>query len=460
MTELVKLRSKLFDLGVDAFIVLSGDAHNSEYVSESDLRRSFITKFTGSAGTALILQDRAFLWTDGRYFLQAEVQLSAEWTLMKIGQPGVPDLSDWLVQNLTAGQKIGVDSSLIPASVAKTFEKKLGEHKLELVGIEKNPIDEVWDEMGRPVVVKHPLRVMDIEKTGLSHVEKIKMVQEFLVKKENNGIAFVVSMLDEVAWLLNFRGNDVQYNPVALCYAVVTLEKTHLFIDEAKVTEQIRQHLGDGVAISPYEAVADFLASLVAQAGERKIIVDGAQINWRIYSSLGDAVAEKTSPITLAKSKKNQQELDGFRAAHVRDGAALTAFFHWLETSIKKAPLSITEYDVAVKVEEFRGKMDMHMGPSFDTIAAYGSNCAMMHYKPSADTSAPIGVESTYLQDSGAQYLDGTTDVTRTHHFGTPTDKIKEAYTAVLKVRTPHIYRFVFLLLLLFLIRFLAAASC
>mmetsp|Transcript_24802 Transcript_24802/g.41323 ORF Transcript_24802/g.41323 Transcript_24802/m.41323 type:complete len:603 (+) Transcript_24802:36-1844(+) len=427
-SKLSLLRKILKEEGVDAFIVGSGDAHQSEYVSNADLRRGFISDFTGSAGTAVILQDKALLWTDGRYFLQAENELSSEWTLMKSGQPNVPELKEWVMENMTSGNVVGVDSLLMSIGEAKTLIKSFEGKGITLKGLTKNPVDTVWSQCGRPAQPTNPLRAMDLSRTGLSHETKIKNIQAFL--EANNASAMLVCPLDDVAWLLNFRGNDVECNPVALSYAIVTMEKTLLFVDVNKVTEDVGTHFGPNVIIKPYEEVADFLSE---QAKKGRVIMDPAQVNWRLYDCAGDAVLEKTSPIVLAKSIKNAVELEGFRQAHIRDGAALTAFFHWLETTIQQSDKPITEWDITERVEEFRGKMKDHMGPSFGTIAAYGSNGAMMHYSPSKETSAVVGRESTYLQDSGAQYLDGTTDVTRTMHFGTPSEKIKHCYTAVLK---------------------------
>jgi Xaa-Pro aminopeptidase len=400
-------RKFLKDANIDAFIVGSGDAHQSEYVSAADERRQFVSNFTGSAGTALILQDRAFLWTDGRYFLQAGNELTSEWTLMKSGQPGVLELADWVAENMTSGQTIGVDPLLIPNGQATTYKALFASKGMKFVGVDKNPVDRAWQELGQPTGAVAPVSAMDLSTTGQSHTEKIEKLQNIIT--QNGCVALLVTMLDEVAWLLNIRGEDIVYNPVALCYAVVTLDQTHLFIDPTKVTEAVLAHLGPRVTVQPYEEVAAFLS---AQAALGRVQMDPAQVNWRLYQCVDGAVKAKTSPITLAKSLKNPVELAGFRECHIRDGAALTAFFHWLELTVKGGA-KITEYEVTEKMEEFRGRMKFHKGPSFGTIAAYGPNAAMMHYSPSKESSAVIGTESTFLCDSGAQYLDGTTDVTR-----------------------------------------------
>jgi len=400
-------RKVLLSRNVDAFIVGSGDAHQSEYVSDADERRVFISKFTGSAGTALILQNSAYLWTDGRYFLQAANELSQDWTLMKSGQPNVLELPDWVINNMQSGQTVGVDPLLIPNGQAKAMNDLFASKGINLVAVEENPVDEVWSQLGKPQPVSKPLRALGEDKTGLSHTAKIAKVREFITAEKAS--ALLVTMLDDVAWLLNIRGDDVVFNPVALAYVVVTLDLTYLFIDPAKVNTDVRESLGPHVAILPYGEVKTFLSRI---ASEGKVIMDPAQVNWSLYQAAGEAVLPRTSPIVLAKSLKNATELEGFRQCHIRDGAALTAFFHWLELEVKSGS-KITEFDVTQHIERFRAKMSDHVGPSFGTIAGYGPNGAMMHYSPSAEVSATLGTDTMFLCDSGAQYLDGTTDVTR-----------------------------------------------
>lgn len=406
-TPLIKLRAIMKATGVDAFVVFSGDAHQSEYVSKLDSRREYISNFTGSAGTALVLQDSAYLWTDGRYFTQAGNELSSSWTLMKQGQPKVLELNDWIVTHMHRGQVVGVDALLIPNGQAADMKERFEKVGISLVAVAENPIDKVWIECGRPVEACNPIVPTDITKTGKSHEDKIAAVQAFV--SANNAAGLLVTLLDDIAWLLNIRGNDVEYNPVALCYALVTLNETYLFIDLNKVTDEVRAHFGPKVVILPYENVRDFLVQFATTG---RVIMDITQVNWSLYTSVGDAVMERSSPIVMMKSLKNAVELEGFRQCHIRDGAALTAFFHWLEKYVKSGGV-ITEHQVTERIEEFRCKMKYHKGPSFGTIAGYGANGAMMHYSPSETASAVVGTDSMFLCDSGAQYLDGTTDVTR-----------------------------------------------
>lgn len=406
--NLEELRNILKEQGIDAFIVGSEDAHQSEYVCDADLRRSFISGFTGSAGTALITQDKALLWTDGRYYLQAENELSASWTLMKAGMPDVPDINDWIVNNLTAGQKVGIDAWLLSSSSAKAMIKAFSEKGIELVAVKENPVDIVWGKRGRPSYPQNPIEVLDISRSGKSHNDKIDNIVAELLKI--GAVAVVISMLDEVAWLLNIRGSDVEYNPVVISYAIVATDGVFFFVSDSKVTPEVRSHFGDRVHILPYEAIEAFVADR-ARAG--KIAIDSTKVSWRISEAAGESLLEKSSPVTLPKALKNEAELRGFVNCHIRDGVALTAFIHWLENEVRARPNAFTEYNVTEKIEEFRGRMADHVGPSFSTIAGYGPNGAIIHYKPEKDTALSLGLDSLFLLDSGAQYRDGTTDVTR-----------------------------------------------
>ncbi|RYH16472.1 M24 family metallopeptidase, partial [archaeon] len=274
------------------------------------------------------------------------------------------------------------------------------------------------------------LIILPLSTTGKDHRDKIAEVRTKI--QESQGVGMVVTMLDEVAWLCNLRGGDIPYNPVFFAFAVVTLDKVVLCIDVKKVSEEVKAHLGGEVEVRAYEDIESTLQSLATQG---KILVDPGRTSWRLYKAIGSAALDQVSSIQLSKSVKNDAELNGMRACHVRDGVALTAFLHWLETTIAASPHSLTECQATDKLEEFRGKMAGHVGPSFSTIAGFGPNGAIIHYKPEPSTCATIGTDSIFLLDSGGQYLDGTTDVTRTMHFGTPTEHMKKCYTSVLKVR-------------------------
>jgi len=320
MSAISALRSVLKREALHAFIIPTDDAHGSEYISESDKRRVFISGFTGSAGTAVVTQDKAALWTDGRYFLQASQQLdSSIWTLMKQGLPGVLGIEEWLNSTLPPNSNVGVDAKLLSQSTAVRYRKALQEkgHSLKLV--KSNPVDEVWTN--RPAPPSAAIFVHPIKYSGQDHKEKIAAVREHL--KTVKADALVVSALDEVAWLYNLRGSDIPFNPVFLSYAVVTLDKAFLFIDAHKITPEVRAHLADAVEVKDYTAVFDF----VAQFQDKTVSMDAGKVNVQLYSSLPESrILVETSPITLPKAIKNPVELEGMRQAHIRDAAAMVTY--------------------------------------------------------------------------------------------------------------------------------------
>ena len=422
--RLLSFRSKLDSLEIDAFIVGSADAHFSEYVSSSEARREFISGFTGSAGTALVTRDQALLWTDGRYFLSAAAELSSEWTLMRQGEKGVPEMQAWLVSNLTAGKVVGVDASLYTASAAQALETFLKKSDITLKPIKENPVDEVWGSWkpGRP---SGKAILQPIEYTGQPHLDKISNIRKVLEEQKADGIVF--SMLDEIMWLYNIRGSDVSYNPVIYSFAYITLESAFLFIDINKMTDVNLEE----VEVRAYDEIEEFLSS--ESKNSKIILVDSSQLNWNLSKAIGStALKEIISPIKLAKSIKNPTELKGVIEAHARDGVALTAFLGWLEKQVQSG-LEITEFEATEVLEGYRRKVKNNMGLSFSTIAGYGANGAIIHYKPTEENSSVIKAESMFLLDSGGQYMDGTTDTTRTVHFGEPTERMKQVYTLVLK---------------------------
>jgi Xaa-Pro aminopeptidase len=426
-------------------------------------RRKFISGFSGSAGTALIGEEKAYLWTDARYFLQAETELSGRpdgesWELMRSGQRGVLEPGPFLVNlhaKSTAPVKVGVDSSFITAAAALALVTAFKGTQLELVPVKgANLVDRVWamdpscPQSSTTVVpcVPHPVRY-----AGKTHSEKIGLLQAQL--RESNAYATVVSMLDEVAWLFNIRGGDVPCNPVSLCYAVVTVADAHIFIDQRKLLRStnpetdIHSHLaGAGIQVHSYEDVDSFLWELYqdCERVERKVFCDFNHINYSIYTILSrggkGVLINNPSLIALPKAIKNAAEVEGAREAHVRDGVALTAFLYWLEERYSDPDAStvalLTEFEVGEVLEGFRTKVALFRNPSFETIAGYGPNGAIVHYRAKENDSLVVGTGSFLLLDSGGQYLDGTTDVTRTVALGSTaliTVHMRRCYSLVLK---------------------------
>jgi len=430
--ELQKVRAGFLAQGVDAIWVGSGDAHQSEYVATSEERRAAVSGFTGSAGTVVITakgksadSGSAALWTDGRYFLQGEQQLSSEWMLMRAGNKGVPEINDWLVSELQSGSVVGVDGRLLSTNEAERMNTALVANDMRLEALATNPVDCVWTD--RPTFPAGQVRPHPLALAGKSHNDKVADIRGTL--KAEGCVACVLSMLDEICWLLNLRGCDVDFNPVFYAFCVVTLDGVHLFGCMDSFGDDVKAHLGKTVMLHPYEETRAFCAS---EAARGRVMADPAQLNWELFLALGASAKRAVSPVTLPKAVKNEVELNGIRQAHLRDGAALTAFLHWLETTVQ-AGETVTEFTAAEKLETFREQMPTHVSPSFSTISSYGANGAVIHYKPERDTAAVIGTENLYLLDSGAQYADGTTDVTRTVHFGEPTARMKDCYSMVLQ---------------------------
>ncbi|KAL4378489.1 hypothetical protein GQ457_02G039040 [Hibiscus cannabinus] len=447
-------------IGIDAYIVPSQDAHQSEFIAECYMRRAYISGFTGSAGTAVVTKDKAALWTDGRYFLQAEKQLSSSWILMRAGSLGVPTTSEWLNDVLAPGGRVGIDPFLFSHDAAEELKEAISKKNLELVYLyDLNLVDEIWKE-SRPKPPNKPIRVHDMKYAGLDVVSKLSSLRAELA---GTGVsAIVISMLDEVAWLLNLRGSDVPHSPVMYAYLIVDVEGAKLFVDDSKVTAEVMDHLKNaGVELRPYDSILSEIERLVAQGAH--LWLDTSSVNAAIVETYKSALDKyrtdhgsqgkrknkkydesnglsagpssgvyMRSPISLAKALKNPAELEGMQNCHLRDAAALAQFWCWLEEEIHKN-VKLTEVDVVDKLLEFRSKEDSFLDTSFDTISGSGANGAIIHYKPEPESCSVVDPNKLFLLDSGAQYVDGTTDITRTVHFGEPTAREKECFTRVLK---------------------------
>ncbi|KYK56060.1 putative Xaa-Pro aminopeptidase P [Drechmeria coniospora] len=438
--RLAKLRQLMEERKVHVYIIPSEDSHSSEYIAECDARREFISGFTGSAGCAVVTLQAAALATDGRYFNQAAKELDDNWTLLKQGLQDVPTWQEWAAEQAAGGKTVAVDPTLLPGPAAKTLAdqiRKAGGH--DLLPLDENLVDVVWAD-GRPSRSRQPVTVLPDEVAGKSVRSKIADLQQELAKKSCPG--FFVSMLDEVAWLFNLRGSDIPYNPVFFSYAIVTPNAAVLYIDESKLNKTSIAHLtANDVQVKPYDAFfadihSDYKAKNEpsAKATPSSFLMSNRG-SWALHRALGGegSVEETRSPVGDAKAIKNDVELEGFRACHVRDGAALIEYFAWLEDQLVAQKATLDEVQAADKLEELRSKKQHFVGLSFPTISSTGPNAAIIHYQPEKGKCATIDPASVYLCDSGAQYLDGTTDTTRTLHFGNPTEAEKEAYTLVLK---------------------------
>uniref|UniRef100_A0A9J8CBL6 Xaa-Pro aminopeptidase 1 n=1 Tax=Cyprinus carpio carpio TaxID=630221 RepID=A0A9J8CBL6_CYPCA len=430
--------SKYITEPIQAYIVPSGDAHQSEYIAPCDRRREFICGFNGSAGTAIVTEQHAALWTDGRYFLQASQQMDNNWTLMKMGLKETPSQEDWLISVLPENSKVGVDPWIIAADQWKNMSKALSNAGHSLVAVKDNLIDAIWED--RPPRPSTKLITLGLKYAGLTWQDKVTALRGKMAERKISW--FVVTALDEIAWLFNLRGSDIEYNPVFFAYAIIGISSIKLFVDSKRLLHPaVREHLElDSPSKSEltiqcfsYESVyTELQAVCVALAPKEKMwICDKASCALTQVIPKAHRSAIPYTPLCLAKAVKNPTEIQGMKMAHIKDAVALCELFAWLEKEIPKG--KVTEISVADKAEELRSQQKDFVGLSFPTISSVGPNGAIIHYRPLPETNRTLSLNEVYLIDSGAQYLDGTTDVTRTVHFGTPSDYEKECFTYVLK---------------------------
>ncbi|MFP4535327.1 MAG: aminopeptidase P family protein [Spirochaetaceae bacterium] len=426
--RITELRRKMEEHGIDAYLVPGTDPHQSEYPPEHFHCRHWLSGFYGSAGTLLVTQEEAGLWTDSRYFLEAEERLSGTpITLFKMETTGVLDYPEWLAETLQTGQVVSFDARLV--SVA-TFEA-LSE-QLEVRGVEVLPgpdlLESIWED--RPPLPAAPIYLHEERYAGESAESKIERLRRELAEK--GAEATLITALDEIAWLLNLRGSDVAYNPIFLAYLLVESTEVRIFVDESKLAPQAKSRLESlGVARAPYDEVE---IALKALPEGRTLLYDGKRLNTALYGALpeGQPKVEASSPVATMKARKNDTQLRGIREAMRRDGAALVSFFLWLEEELA-AGRSPTEREAGEALRELRATRELFVSEAFNTIAGYGPNGAIVHYAPPAEGSARIGNDNLLLLDSGGQYIDGTTDITRTTSFGIPTEQQRLDYTLVLK---------------------------
>eukprot|EP00283_Hemiselmis_rufescens_P016198 CAMPEP_0173443288 /NCGR_PEP_ID=MMETSP1357-20121228/29353_1 /TAXON_ID=77926 /ORGANISM="Hemiselmis rufescens, Strain PCC563" /LENGTH=625 /DNA_ID=CAMNT_0014409149 /DNA_START=1 /DNA_END=1878 /DNA_ORIENTATION=+ len=434
------LREKLASADLDAFLVLSGDAHNSEMPSARDKRLKAISGFSGSAGSALIaaegvdlaLEDAqgGLVVTDGRYTIQAAQELDSSAWGIRITGTGAPTMSGYVATALGGGSKrVGVDASTLPIQSLDDLQKALGDHKLVPIPTADNPLDEVWE--GRPNPPTAPAYVHPVEYAGVGVTEKIATLRKQL--NDAGASAYVASDLMEVCWLLNIRGADVDNTPVCMSFAVVTEEQVRLYIDTAKVSsEEVDGHLkASGVTVHDYHEVYADVKELAADGV--KFWLDPGTTSVAIKQAAGEGAVVKASPVAVPKARKNDKEMQGMQEAHVRDGAAMARTLSWLEAAVEGGE-DISELDLCAKTESLRAQDPKFKMLSFDTISASGPNGAITHYRVTEETNRKLCPDELFLMDSGAQYTDGTTDVTRTMSFmkSPPAEHIASC-TAVLK---------------------------
>ena len=411
--------------GIDIYVVPTSDFHDSEYVGEHFKARKFITGFTGSAGTAVITMTEAGLWTDGRYFVQAERQLEGSTvTLYRMGEEGVPTVDEFLAEKLPENGCLGFDGRVIGGTWGRRMEK-LAEKKNGTIHCDEDLIDIIWED--RPALSKEPAFILEEKYAGKSTAEKLAAVREAM-EKESADYHILTSLYD-IAWLLNVRGGDIECVPVVLSYLVLTEKECIWFLQEEIVDEKLRAYLNENhITTRAYDAIYEYVLDIPANA---KVLLSAGQVNYRIVSSLNEdiTIIDKPNPTLLMKAVKNPTEVDNTRAAHVKDGVAVTKFMYWLKNNIGKT--KITEISASDYLENLRKEQENFLGISFNTISAYGANAAMMHYSATPESDTELKPEGFLLVDSGGHYYEGTTDITRTFALGPITDEMRTHFTAV-----------------------------
>ncbi|MBQ8502331.1 MAG: aminopeptidase P family protein [Bacteroides sp.] len=427
ISQRIEALRTLFDSrGIDAFIVPSTDPHLSEYVAPHWESRKWISGFTGSAGTVVVTRRKAGLWTDSRYFIQAAEQLAGSGIeLFKEMLPETPSIPAFLCSELSSGEAVGIDGKVFSTAEAKRLQAILKEKGITLKAI-GDPMEQIWTD--RPAMPDAPAFVHELQFAGRSVEEKLVDIRRQMEKDEID--LLLVSALDEIAWSLNLRGSDVHCNPVVISYLAIEKENTHYFIEPRKLTPQVTDYLHKaGITLHAYEDIFAFLAEKKAC----HICLAPDKTNYAVYSAIpaGCDITEAASPIAALKAIRNEQEIAGLHAAMQRDGVALVKFLKWLEEAVPAG--GQTEISVDRKLHALRAEQPLYMGESFDTIAGYKEHGAIVHYEATPETDVKLKPEGFLLLDSGAQYLDGTTDITRTIALGALTDEEKEDYTLILK---------------------------
>ena len=408
-----------------AFIFPSTDPHQSEYVADHWKGREFISGFDGSAGTAVVTMTSAALWTDSRYFLAAEEQLKGtEYQLMKLKIEGTPTIAEWIGHECGAGAEVGIDGWCCSASDVKDLIADLRKQGGITLRTNFAPLKLIWQN--RPDIPENPVEIYPLEYAGESTHDKIARIRQAL--RETHADGMLMTALDDIAWTLNLRGSDVHCNPVFVSYLLLSSKDVTLYINKVKLSPEVVAYLkAEGVGVAPYEDISKGLKDYF----EYNILLDPHEVNYALYKSAVREVVEEESPVKRMKTVKNEREIAGFRSAMLKDGIAMVKFLKWLSEYSECSEYS--EISVSDKLEALRAEQPLFRGISFDTIAGYQAHGAIVHYEATPETDIPLKHEGFLLLDSGAQYLDGTTDITRTIALGPLTEEQKRVYTLVLK---------------------------
>ena len=421
-TRLKALRQWMRSKGIHAFITPSTDPHSGEYVPERWKSREFISGFTGSAGTAVVTLTKAALWTDNRYFLQAAAQIEGtDYTLMKIGLEDTPSIQEWLAEVLSEGEKVGVDGSCYTVSDFQSLSQSLSAFGIQTLSVD-DPYDDIWEQ--RPQIPAKPVEIQPLQFAGETARSKIERIRKAILAKKAESI--VISMLDEVAWTLNLRGSDVECNPVFVSYLVISQNDATLYINQEKISTEVDSYLSaEGVYIKNYsEIIADL------KAMEVPVLIQADKTNYAIGASLQRPVYADC-PVSLMKIMKNDAEIAGYHSAMLKDGIAMVKWMKWVIPAVQAGGQS--ELSLSEKLLGFRAEQPLFRGVSFESIMGYAAHGAIVHYEPTPETDVPVLPKGLLLIDSGGQYQDGTTDITRTIPLGELTEEERRDYTLVLR---------------------------
>ncbi|MBR3811530.1 MAG: aminopeptidase P family protein [Agathobacter sp.] len=425
-TRLQALRNEMAKRDIAIYIVPTADFHESEYVGEYFTARKYITGFTGSAGIAVITQTEAGLWTDARYFIQAAAQLEGSTvTLYKMGEEGVPTVDEYIEKTLEAGQTLGFDGRVVNSAWGKKLETIVAGKEGKLA-VEEDLVDIIWEE--RPELSAQPVHMLDIKYTGKGTVTKLADIRK--VMEEKGADIHLLTSLYDIAWILNIRGNDIHCVPVVLSYLAITKSECIWFVQEEILTDELAAYLkANTISTRPYNDFYEYVKTI--DAGHT-VLMNKSVVNYRICNSIAEGVEviDEADPSTLMKSQKNETELKNTREAHRKDAVAMCKFMYWLKTNIGK--ISMTEISASDYLEELR-KEQGAFELSFDTICGYGAHGAIIHYSATPETDVELKPEGLLLVDSGGQYLEGTTDITRTFALGPVTEEMKSNFTRVLR---------------------------
>ena len=413
---------------LSAFIFPSTDPHQGEYVPDHWKGREFISGFNGSAGTAVVTMTSAALWTDSRYFIAAEEQLrDTEYQLMKLKIEGTPTIAEWIGKECGPGAEVAIDGLCSSANSVKELIADLRKQGGITLRTNLDPLKTIWSD--RPPIPDSPVELYPMKYAGEMAHDKIARVRKALRERHADGM--LMSSLDDIAWTLNLRGSDVHCNPVFVSYLLISSKDVTLYIDAKKLTPEIQTYLkAEGVGVAPYEDIGNGLKSYF----EYNILLDPDEVNYTLYKSVTREIVEDESPVKRMKTIKNATEIAGFRSAMLKDGIAMVKFLKWLSNYIGRPEITqLTEISIDQKLTSLRAEQPLYRDISFDTIAGYGAHGAIVHYEATPETDIPLQPEGLLLLDSGAQYLDGTTDITRTIALGPLTDEMRRVYTLVLK---------------------------